>query len=80
MSIFVKKAFSRKFQNFLNYRPACFAKNGEKLCQRKLPSSWRNKWPLSWHYIYVYTMGSFPSRILFQPIFESFLCYITDIP
>ncbi|KRY98876.1 hypothetical protein T4B_8739 [Trichinella pseudospiralis] len=36
--------------------------------QRKLPSSWRNKWPLSWRYIYVYTMGSFPSRILFQPI------------
>ncbi|KRZ35230.1 hypothetical protein T4C_13602 [Trichinella pseudospiralis] len=35
---------------------------------RKLPSSWRNKWPLSWRYIYVYTMGSFPSRILFQPI------------
>ncbi|KRY61895.1 hypothetical protein T4B_11576 [Trichinella pseudospiralis] len=31
MSIFVKKAFSRKFQNFLNYRLACFAKNGEKL-------------------------------------------------
>ncbi|KRZ17701.1 hypothetical protein T4C_5868 [Trichinella pseudospiralis] len=31
MSIFVKKAFSRKFQNFLNYRLACFAKNGEKV-------------------------------------------------
>ncbi|KRY63676.1 hypothetical protein T4D_5546 [Trichinella pseudospiralis] len=25
-----KNAFSRKFQNFLNYRLACFAKNGEK--------------------------------------------------
>ncbi|KRY74764.1 hypothetical protein T4D_8435 [Trichinella pseudospiralis] len=31
MSIFVKKDFSRKFQNFLNYRLARFAKNGEKL-------------------------------------------------
>ncbi|KRY99054.1 hypothetical protein T4C_13852 [Trichinella pseudospiralis] len=31
MSIFEKNAFSRKFQNFLNYRPACLAKNGEKL-------------------------------------------------
>ncbi|KRZ17205.1 hypothetical protein T4C_2721 [Trichinella pseudospiralis] len=31
MSIFEKNAFSRKFQNFLNYRLACFAKNGEKL-------------------------------------------------
>ncbi|KRY95156.1 hypothetical protein T4B_15341 [Trichinella pseudospiralis] len=31
MSIFEKNAFSRKFQNFLNYRQACFAKNGEKL-------------------------------------------------
>ncbi|KRY95235.1 hypothetical protein T4C_10418 [Trichinella pseudospiralis] len=30
MSIFVKNAFSRKFQNFLNYRLACLAKNGEK--------------------------------------------------
>ncbi|KRY61736.1 hypothetical protein T4A_9467 [Trichinella pseudospiralis] len=29
MSIFVKNAFSRKFQKFLNYRLACFAKNGE---------------------------------------------------
>ncbi|KRY96995.1 hypothetical protein T4C_12784 [Trichinella pseudospiralis] len=24
-----EKSFSRKFQNFLNYRLACFAKNGE---------------------------------------------------
>ncbi|KRY63679.1 hypothetical protein T4D_1484 [Trichinella pseudospiralis] len=31
MSIFVKKAFSRKFQNFLNYKLACCAKNDEKL-------------------------------------------------
>ncbi|KRY64001.1 hypothetical protein T4A_7487 [Trichinella pseudospiralis] len=30
MSIFEKKAFSGKFPNFLNYRLACFAKNGEK--------------------------------------------------
>ncbi|KRY97037.1 hypothetical protein T4C_139 [Trichinella pseudospiralis] len=29
MSIFEKNDFSRKFQNFLNYRLACFAKNGE---------------------------------------------------
>ncbi|KRZ36054.1 hypothetical protein T4C_7963 [Trichinella pseudospiralis] len=34
MSIIVKKAFSRKFQNFLNYRLACFAKNGEKVVFR----------------------------------------------
>ncbi|KRY97052.1 hypothetical protein T4B_10996 [Trichinella pseudospiralis] len=41
MSIIVKKAFSRKFQKFLN-RLACFAKNGENYFaqfQQKLPSS-----------------------------------------
>ncbi|KRY55615.1 hypothetical protein T4A_8412 [Trichinella pseudospiralis] len=33
MSIFVKKGFSRKFQNFLNYGLACFAINVEKLAE-----------------------------------------------
>ncbi|KRY95349.1 hypothetical protein T4C_9721 [Trichinella pseudospiralis] len=40
MSIFVKKAFSRNFGNFLNYRLACF---------RKLPSSWGINGCESWH-------------------------------
>ncbi|KRY94429.1 hypothetical protein T4B_1407 [Trichinella pseudospiralis] len=46
MSIFVKKGFSGNLRNFLNYRLACFAKNGEKLFERNVPTNWRNKWPL----------------------------------
>ncbi|KRZ12635.1 hypothetical protein T11_1450 [Trichinella zimbabwensis] len=30
MFIFGEKSFSRKFRNFVSYRPACFVKNGEK--------------------------------------------------
>ncbi|KRY96814.1 hypothetical protein T11_5555 [Trichinella zimbabwensis] len=30
LSTFEEKGFPRKFRNFVNYRLACFAKNGEK--------------------------------------------------
>ncbi|KRY63324.1 hypothetical protein T4B_3214 [Trichinella pseudospiralis] len=39
MSILVKITFSRKFRIFLNYRLACFAKNGEKYFELKLAIS-----------------------------------------
>ncbi|KRY64184.1 hypothetical protein T11_10627 [Trichinella zimbabwensis] len=33
---FGSQSFPRKFRNFVNYRLACFAKNGEKVSPEKI--------------------------------------------
>ncbi|KRY95776.1 hypothetical protein T11_3912 [Trichinella zimbabwensis] len=69
MSTFEEKGFPRKFRNFVSYRLACFAKNGEKFffTIRTFFDCYTFKLINDIGIAYLNTWGSCPSVILLQP-------------